>query len=92
MTNKYSKLSDSEVEHLIAEAISGEKTPTGIQRNGDAFNLLIDNKINLAFNPLINQWVAEVHAKHDVMTFNNNPCRAIAECFLLMKNAEVNHG
>lgn len=55
----------------------------------NAFKLMIDNKLDLDFNPLTNSWSCRKRTnKKYISSLNENPCRAIAETFLLMKDAE----
>ena len=62
--------------------------------NNDAFQLMIDKKISLRPNYSIrnkepNDWLArDLKSSHGFMATNVKPCRAIAECFLLMTDAE----
>ncbi|WP_392565846.1 Lar family restriction alleviation protein [Utexia brackfieldae] len=109
MTNKYSKLSDYEINVLIIDTkepnnryhfnnYPDQSTAcywTGDGSNGpdyadfcysyqDAFRLMIDNKINLIKGK--NAWFAEDGER--LSAVNVNPCRAIAECFLLIKDTE----
>ncbi|WP_392559741.1 hypothetical protein [Orbus mooreae] len=54
-----------------------------------AFQLMIDNKLDLDFNPLTHSWSCrKLTHKNYFSSLNENPCRAIAECFLLIKDAE----
>lgn len=92
---KYSELSNFEIEHLIAEKVYGRKIDRGIKKDifiprvcsnyYDAFNLMISNEISL--EKCLNGWMATLNAIH---VHNKNPCRAIAECYLLMKDECIN--
>lgn len=88
---KYSELSNFEIEHLIAEKVYGRKIDRGINKDVfipkicsnyyNAFNLMISNEISL--EKCLNGWMATLSAIH---VHNKNPCRAIAECYLLMRD------
>ncbi|RKS87286.1 uncharacterized protein DUF2591 [Orbus hercynius] len=115
MENKYSGLSDFEVNKLVAEklgykyscddtqgAVLVESISSGyggfktiiLSKNycfdySEVFKLMIDNKLDLDFNPLTNSWSCRKRTnKKYISSLNENPCRAIAECFLLIKDEE----
>lgn len=104
MKNKYSGLSDAEIDYLVAEkrnliAIDliyrNVFIPKTCSSHSDAFKLMIDNEIDLLRGRLHSsrdKWVAVksegLYADRTQKSINENPCRAIAECFLLMKDAE----
>jgi len=120
MMNKYSGMSDFEVNKKIANLLGFKNITKGsnqeilvesvscgyggfktviIEKNycsyyPDAFNLMINNKMDLRFNQIKQQWVSKFSTIRDssLVTLNENPCRAIAECYLLMKDAEKNNG
>lgn len=120
--NKYSELSDFEINKLVAEelgykyecddaygyvlvhSISScyDKFSTVIVRKNycsdysDAFQLMFDNEI--ALNPVIesDNWRAtgdfhfEKHgSERNASAVHEHPCRAIAECYLLMRDAAI---
>lgn len=117
MVNKYSELSDFEVNKLIADNLGYEyeiavcfpepppqneldyqyinKKVTNNKKfwkhidycnhYNDAMSLMIDNKIALSFSYDIEKWIAKGTFRQAKST---NPCRAIAECYLLIKDAE----
>lgn len=88
---KYSGLPDEEINHLIAEKVHDRKIDRGINKDVfipkvcsnyyDAFNLMVNNDISL--EKCLNGWMATLDAIH---THNKNPCRAIAECYLLIRD------
>ncbi|WP_392562541.1 hypothetical protein RHO12_03395 [Orbus sturtevantii] len=120
--NKYSEMSDFEVnkkianllgfknitkssnQEILVESVScgygGFKTVI-IGKNycsyyPDAFNLMIDNNISLTALAYSNktEWSASAFNSTGNKFIANsiNPCRAIAECYLLMKDAEKDNG
>lgn len=116
--NKYSEMSDFEVNKKIANLLGFKNITKGIKQEvlvesvscgyggfktviieknycsyyPDAFQLMIDNKLDLDFNPLTNSWSCrKLTHKGYFSSLNENPCRAIAECFLLIKDAENKH-
>lgn len=90
MTNKYSGLSGYDIDSEISEILKPTLyTEYCSNYNENAFKLMIDNKLDLDFNPLTNSWSCRKRTnKKYISSLNENPCRAIAECFLLMKDAE----
>lgn len=104
MTNKYSELSDAEIDYLVVEKRNrividhiyrDVFIPKICSSYEDAFKLMIDNEINLLRGRLHSsrdKWVAVksegLYADRALKSINKNPCRAIAETFLLMKDAE----
>ncbi|CAG9410719.1 TPA: phage protein NinX family protein [Providencia alcalifaciens] len=101
--NKYTELSDFEINKKVAEKLGIRFTP----RNGvlilsatklfapsnnpsDAMPIIIDNKIGLSPMYHSNKWTAD-SLDYDFISVNKNPYRAAMELFLLMKDAENNN-
>lgn len=100
--NKYSEMSDWDINHKIAEVINNKEIPKGIGRDvfipkicenyHDAFKLMIDSNISLTPSTEDATWIASGVINYRMSIFpveHGNPCRAIAECFLLMKDEEI---
>jgi len=115
MSNKYSGLSDFEINKLIAKSIYrySSRHFVGDMEHGDdveifiidsgkvqhyaffniceddaiSFALMIDNEMKLE---KIEQWRASSWVNDNIIVSSSheNPCRSIAETFLLMKDAE----
>lgn len=116
--NKFSNLSNTEINVAIAKIIFKDKPMYKILCDNDyvflymensyvqtlnfldhaqIFILMVDNKINLEYNKFNEIWCARSQPKtfkHKLFeiydTLNKDPARAVAECFLLINDGDVN--
>lgn len=98
--NKYTELSDFEINKKVAEKLGLNFKDGVIVKNGewfyfdpcnnpaDAMPIIIENKLTLSPRYDSDEWISESLFYHDIYSVNKNLYRAAMEVFLIMKDTE----